>query len=353
MDINQLLRYTIERNGSDLHVIPRYYPAVRVNGELIQIKTMRIITPEDTQKMLLGILHNEQKENLLINKELDLSYSLEDYRFRVNMYFSKGVLAADFRVIPMKIKTIEELGLPPLLHSFTDLHQGFILFTGPTGEGKSTSLASIINEINLKSTQHILTIEDPIEYVYHEGKALISQREIGNDTHSWTISLRSALREDPDVVLIGEMRDYETMQAALTIAETGHLVFSTVHTNSAAQTVDRIIDVFPAHQQNQIRVQLSMTLKAIVSQRLIPNAANDGRVPACEILINNQAVASIVREGKTHLIDNVIQTSSDQGMFLLETHLYNLYLEKKISKETVMSYSLRPKVIEKFMEPRA
>lgn len=350
MDINQLLKMAIARGASDLHIVPNHYPAIRVNGELIQLKTLALITSQISQSMLFSILREPQKEELTLNREIDLSYNIEDYRFRVNMYFVKSMLAADFRLIPMKIKTIEELGLPPILHNFTHLRQGFILFTGPTGEGKSTSLAALINEINRNSSQHILTIEDPIEYVYGEGKSLISQREIGSDTHSWNISLRSALREDPDVVLIGEMRDHETMQAALTIAETGHLVFSTIHTNSAGQTIDRIIDVFPPHQQNQIRVQLSMTLKAIVSQRLIPNLAGNGRLPVCEVLLNNAAIASIIRDGKIHLIDNVIQTSADQGMFLLETHLYHLFIGGKISKETALSYAIRPKEIEKFLQ---
>lgn len=350
MDIVQLLKYTIERNASDLHIVPHYYPAIRVNGELIQLKTLHIMTPDETQKMLLNILHEEQKENLMINKELDISYSFDSHRFRINMYFSKGSMAGSFRVIPRKIKTIEELELPSLLHQFTDLKQAFILITGPTGEGKSTTLASIINEVNQKYAHHILTIEDPIEYVYQEAKSIISQREIGYDTHSWAISLRSALREDPDTVLIGEMRDYETIQTALTIAETGHLVFSTIHTNSASQTIDRIIDIFPSHQQNQIRIQLSLVLKAILSQRLVPTITNDSRIPACEILINNSAIASIIREGKTHLIDNVIQTSSDEGMILLETYLYNLYTQGKISKETALTYAIRPKEIIKMIK---
>lgn len=350
MDINQLLNLTIERNASDLHIVPYFYPAIRINGELIQLKTLPIIDPETSKSLLLSFLHEEQKENLMVNKELDLSYSLNAHRFRVNIYFSKGAMAGSFRVIPKKIKTLEELELPAILHRFTDLKQAFILVTGPTGEGKSTTLASVINEINNKYTHHILTIEDPIEYVYPESKSIISQREIGSDTHAWTISLRSALREDPDVLLIGEMRDYETIQTALTIAETGHLVFSTIHTNSAAQTIDRIIDVFPSYQQNQIRIQLSLVLKAIISQRLVPNITNTGRLPACEILINNSAIASIIRDGKTHLIDNVIQTSADESMILLETYLYNMYIQGKISKETALSNAIRPKEIVKLVK---
>jgi len=349
MEINQLLKLTIERNASDLHIIPGYFPAIRVNGELIQLKLLSVITDNLSKQMLLSILTSEQKENLTVNRELDFGYNFESYRFRTNIYFTKGAMAASFRLIPHKIKTIEELNLPSLFHQFTDLKQGFILVTGPTGEGKSTTLAAIINEINLKYARHILTIEDPIEYIYPPVKSIISQREVGQDTHSWMISLKAALREDPDVVLVGEMRDYETIAAALTIAETGHLVFSTVHTNSAPQTVDRIIDVFPPHQQNQVRMQLSSILKAVVSQRLVPNINDNGRIAACEILLNNPAVASIIRDGKTHLIDNVIQTSANEGMILLEKSLFNLYTQGMITKETALSYAIRGNEIKKLI----
>lgn len=349
MIIQDLLKLTIERNASDLHIIPGYYPTIRVNGELIQLKILPIVADEVSSQMLLSILTSEQKESLTVNRELDFGYNFVSYRFRTNIYFTKGMMAASFRLIPQKIKTIDELNLPTLFHQFTDLKQGFILVTGPTGEGKSTTLAAVINEINLKYAKHILTIEDPIEYIYPPVKSIISQREIGQDTHTWTISLKAALREDPDVVLIGEMRDYETIAAALTIAETGHLVFSTVHTNSASQTIDRVIDVFPPYQQNQVRMQLSSTLKAVISQRLVPNITGSGRIAACETLLNNQAVASIIRDGKTHLIDNVIQTSANEGMILLEKSLYNLYVEGKISKETALSYAIRSNEIKKLI----
>jgi len=349
MEISQLLKLTIERNASDLHIIPGYFPAIRVNGELIQLRLLSVITDNLSRQMLLPILTSEQKENLAVNRELDFGYNFESYRFRTNIYFTKGTMAASFRLIPHKIKTIEELNLPSLFHQFTDLKQGFVLVTGPTGEGKSTTLAAIINEINLKYAKHILTVEDPIEYIYSPAKSIISQREIGQDTHNWAISLKAALREDPDVVLIGEMRDYETIAAALTIAETGHLVFSTVHTNSAPQTVDRIIDVFPPHQQNQVRMQLSSVLKAAVSQRLVPNMDNSGRIAACEILLNNPAIASIIRDGKTHLIDNVIQTSANERMILLENSLFNLYTKGLISKETALSYAIRSNEIKKLI----
>jgi twitching motility protein PilT len=350
MIIQDLLKLTIERNASDLHIIPNYYPAIRLNGELNQLKAYSLVDGQTAKEMIFSILDDKQKESLIANKELDFGYNFESYRFRTNVYFTKGLVAASFRLIPTKIKTVEELQLSPLLHQFTDLEQGFILVTGPTGEGKSTSLAAIINEINLKHAKHILTIEDPIEYVYPPAKSIVSQREIGQDTHAWMMSLRAALREDPNVVLIGEMRDYETIQSALTIAETGHLVFSTVHTNSAAQTIDRIIDVFPPHQQNQVRTQLSSCLKAVVSQRLIPNIQKTARVVACEILLNNQAVASVIRDAKTHLIDNIILTSSAEGMIMLEKSLYNLYTQGIISKENALSYAIRPNNMRKFFE---
>lgn len=350
MDIHQLLKITIERNASDLHIVPNYYPSIRVNGELIQLKTLSVITPDLSWQMLLSILSSGQKENLINNKELDLGYTFENHRFRINMYYANRTLSAAFRPICIKIKTIEELGLPRLFHDFIHLRQAFILFTGPTGEGKSTSLAAIIEELNLKFCRNIITIEDPIEYIYSQGKSLVSQRELGHDTHSFNSALRSVLREDPDCVLIGEMRDYDTIQSALTIAETGHLVFSTLHTNSSAQSIDRIIDVFPPHQQNQVRQQLSLTLKAIIAQRLVPNIDGTGRLPACEILLNNSAVASIIREGKTHLLDNVMQTSADEGMILIEKYLYQMYAQGKISRQTALSYAIRPKEITKLIK---
>lgn len=349
MDIIQLLNLTIERGASDLHIVPDYYPTLRVNGELQQQKTYSLATSKDCDAALTQILTPEQKENYLVNRELDFGYNVGEYRFRVNIYSTRTGTGLAFRLIPKTIKTIEELGLPETLHKFVHHRQGFILVTGPTGEGKSTTLAAVINEINNTYAKHILTIEDPIEFMYPKAKSIVSQRELGQDTHSWEISLRSALREDPDVALIGEMRDHPTIQAALTVAETGHLVFSTVHTNSAAQTIDRIIDVFPPHQQQQIRIQLASTLVAVLSQRLLPDATNQGRVVAVELLINTPAVASLIRDGKTNLIDNVIQTSSDDGMIFFERHLHELYTKGKISRETAVNYALRPVEINKLL----
>ncbi len=347
MDLQELLQLTVQSNASDLHMMPGLPPAIRIDGVLSYITTHAAFSQESVESMILGLLTPEQKDLLLTNKELDFSmpYGGGVYgdigRFRVNAYYQRGKLCGAFRFLPKNIKSIEELHLPKICHSFPNLRQGLVLVCGPTGQGKSTTLASMINEINIGRASHILTIEDPIEYVYPNGKCIISQREMRTDTHSWNLALRSALREDPDVVLIGEMRDPETMAAAMTIAETGHLVFSTLHTNSASQSIDRIIDSFPAHQQTQIRNQLAFVLKGIVSQRLIPQITG-GRIPALEILIGNVAIASNIRDSKTHLIDSVIQTSQDVGMMTLEASLAQLVLSGAVSLDVAKSYALHP-----------
>jgi len=345
MDIRELLDLTVKNNASDLHLIPDIPPALRVDGELIPLTNLQSLNKENIDEMLSSIITPEQRELLSTNKELDFSVAYGGGtfgnlgRFRINAYYQRGVLCAALRFLPKDIKTIEELHLPKISHSFPGLKQGLVLVTGPTGQGKSTTLASMVNEINMSRAAHILTIEDPIEYMYPQGKSIISQREMKTDTHSWIMALRSALREDPDIVLIGEMRDSDTMGAAMTIAETGHLVFSTLHTNSAAQSIDRIIDSFPEHQQAQIRTQLSFVLKGIVSQRLLPQLGG-GRIPAVEILIGTPAISSNIREGKTHLIDSVIQTSQDVGMITLESSLAQLVLSGSVSLETAKSYAL-------------
>ncbi len=347
MEIKILLDETIKNNASDLHLLPGIHPAIRIDGVLRYLTNYPPLTSEVMEQMVFSLLKPDQKQLLLNNKELDFSFGFgggaygDLGRFRTNLYFQRGVLSGAFRFLQPSIRTIEELKLPKVCHSFAELKQGFVLVTGPTGHGKSTTLAAIINEINQNKALHILTIEDPVEYVYPQGKSIISQREMQIDTHSWAMSLKSALREDPDVVLVGEMRDPETIAAAITIAETGHLVFSTLHTNSAAQTIDRILDSFPPSQQMQIRVQLAATLKGIISQRLIP-MINGGRTPGVEVLIGNTAVASNIREGKTHLIDSVIQTSQQQGMIPLENSLSSLVLSGTISLEMAKTYALRP-----------
>jgi len=345
--IQELLQLTIKNNASDLHLMVGITPALRIDGSLRYLTNYDVLTKEKIEELLFGIMTPEQKELLLSNKELDFSFGFgggsygDMGRFRINAYFQRGYLAAALRFLPPVIKTLEQLLLPPICHSFVEMRQGFVLVTGPTGHGKSSTLAAIINEINLNKSMHILTIEDPIEYVYQKGNSILSQREMGTDTHSWAMALRSSLREDPDVVLVGEMRDPETMQAALTIAETGHLVFATLHTNSAAQSVDRIVDSFPDHQRSQIRVQLAATLKGIISQRLVPKLAG-GRVAAVEILLGNPAVASNIRDGKTHLIDSAIQTSKDIGMITLEDSLAQLARSGQISLEIAKAFANHP-----------
>jgi len=342
MTINDLLEIVIKKNASDLHLVVGVRPTLRVDGDLVPIPGTEVLTSEEAERLIFELVTAEQKELLLVNREIDFSFALgEAGRFRVNAYYQKGYLSASLRLIPVRIRTIEELNMPKVCHQFANLEQGFILVTGPTGHGKSTTIAAIINEINQARPVHILTIEDPIEYVYPTGKGVVSQREIHLDTHSWDIALRSALREDPDVVLVGEMRDYETIAAAITIAETGHLVFATLHTNSAAQTIDRIVDVFPEHQQGQIRTQLASTIGGIISQRLIP-AIEGGRYPAVEILLANAAVRTVIREGKTHLIDNIIQTSAEIGMIPLEVSLANLTKAGKITLDQALAYALKP-----------
>jgi twitching motility protein PilT len=345
MDIQELLHLTIKYNASDLHLLVGIPPSIRVDGSLRYISGQPDIAPDEMEAMIFSLLTAEQKELLLANKELDFSFGFGGGtygnlgRFRANIYYQRRYLSGAFRLFTPNIRTIDELHLPKILNNFAKLKQGFILVTGPNGHGKSTTLAAIINQINLEKAAHILTIEDPIEYMYPKGMSIVSQREMGIDTHSWDTALRAALREDPDVVLVGEMRDPETISTAISVAETGHLVFSTLHTNSASQTVDRMIDVFPANQQSQVRIQLAATLKGIVSQRLMP-AVNGGRVPSCELLIGTSAVAGIIREGKTHLLDSVIQTSQDVGMISLESSLATLVTEGIVDSEIAKGYAI-------------
>jgi len=337
-----MLDLLIEQNGSDIHIIVGTPPMLRIHGELIPIEGAPVLNLEQAESLIFPIMTQEQKDYVKVNKELDFGYQFKDKgRFRINAYHAQGNLAAALRLIPAVIKTIDELQLPPILHEFSSINQGLVLLTGPTGEGKSTSLAAMIEEINVQSSKHIITIEDPVEFVYKPKKSIISQREINHDTHSWDIALKSALREDPDVVLIGEMRDYETIASAITIAETGHLVFATLHTLSTAQTIDRIIDVFPAHQQGQMRQQLASAIKAIVAQRLLP-ANGGGRIPALEILVATSAISNLIREQKTHQIDSVIQTSADKGMIMFESYLQQLVQRGAITKEVAMNNAFRP-----------
>jgi len=342
MEIKQLLQTVVDAKASDLHIIAGTPPMLRVDGKLIPVSALGILTPDVISEILKQVLTSEQIERLTVNKELDFSLAFSDKgRFRINAYTQKNSLAAAFRLIPLTIPKIEALGLPPILHSFTGLRQGLVLVTGPTGHGKSTTLASMIEEINQSRDCHIVTIEDPVEFVFKPAKSIISQREMRSDTHSWEIALRSALREDPDVVFIGEMRDYETIAAALTVAETGHLVFATLHTNSAAQSIDRIVDVFPEEQQQQIRLQLSNVVEAVFSQRLIPGVTK-GRVVAYEVMLGTTAIKTSIREGKTHQIESILETSQEAGMSTLEKSLASLVRNGEITLEIAQSWSLRP-----------
>lgn len=354
MEIGELLELTAKRDASDLHLVVGLPPVIRVYSELQFLPNLPALTEADAERLIFGLLNPEQKEGVMINRELDFSFPFgggrfkNNSRFRVNIYYQKNTLAASLRFISGDVKTLEQLKLPSSLREFSRLKQGFVLVTGPAGQGKTTTIAALIDEINRARNCHIVTIEDPIEYTYPKGKSLISQREMRVDTHSWDIALRSVLREDPDVVLIGEMRDLETVASALTIAETGHLVFASLHTNSCAQTIDRIVDVFPAHQQTQVRQQLSGALAGVVTQRLLPSLEG-GLIPAVEILVATQAVKTTIREGKTHLIDNIIQTSKDVGMILLEEYLVELIKAGKVSLEQAEVFSIRPGELRRMM----
>ncbi len=340
-----LIEEVISRNASDLHLVSGYYPAVRVNTVLIQLTLYPALTEAEINSFLLTFTNKQQQEVLSLNKELDFSLVYKDYRFRANAYYQLGQLAISLRVVPQKIKTLEDLHLPPILHKTTEYRNGLVLITGQTSQGKSTTLASLINEINLAKQYHIVTIEDPIEFTYPKARAVVSQREIKHDTLSFNNALRSVLREDPDVIVVGEMRDYETISSVLTLAETGHLVFSTLHTNTASQTIDRIIDVFPEEQQIQIRVQLANVLKSIICQRLIPNINNDRLFPILEVLFNNSAVSALIREGKSFQIDNVLHTSASEEMILYEQYLKQMVEKGIVKKETALKYAFRPKLL--------
>ncbi|MFA6602555.1 MAG: PilT/PilU family type 4a pilus ATPase [Candidatus Shapirobacteria bacterium] len=339
--IEDMMKMAVANKASDIHLMEGTVPRLRINGEFVDISNFKSNGEADEREMILSLLDKDKREIFEKQKELDFSSELESARFRINVFMSQGRVAAALRVVTNTIPDLPTLGLPDTLLGLVDKKQGFVLVTGPTGHGKSTTVASLLNWINKNKAVHIVTIEDPIEYQISPVKSLISQREIGADTINFGGALRSVLRQDPNVVFVGEMRDLETIGSALTIAETGHLVFSTLHTNSASQTIDRIIDVFPEGSKQQIRIQLAEVLTCIISQRLLP-AIDGGRVPALEILVATPAVRNIIREGKTFMIDNVIATSSDLGMIGLETYLATLVRKGKITQEVAESYCLRP-----------
>lgn len=342
MSIDNLLRITVDRGASDLHITVGLPPMLRIDGKLMPTEFPKL-SPEDTKRLIYSILNDRQRERFERELELDMSYSIKGYgRFRLNIYRQRGAVAAAFRVIPSTIRSREELGLPEIIDELAKKKSGLILVTGPTGVGKSTTLACIVDMINSTRSEHIITIEDPIEYLHTHKKSIVNQREVGQDTKSFSKALRSALREDPDVLMVGEMRDLDTMASALTAAETGHLVLSTLHTTDAAQTIDRIIDVFPPHQQQQVRVQLASVLEAVISQQLIPKASGKGRVVACEVLIATPAVRSIIRDGKVHQLKAIMQTSAQYGMQTMDQALFNLFKNGDISAEEAISRSTNP-----------
>jgi len=336
------LDFAISKLASDVHIMVGIPPMVRIDGKLVPIPNAPIIIDQKAKEIIASFTPNELLTALKQRREIDFSFGYQTMRFRANVYYQKGFVSASLRLIPKEIKDFKALGLPPILEKFTEHNQGFVIITGPTGSGKSTTLAAMIDKINLEKRKHIVTIEDPIEYVFEHKQSVISQREVGSDTNSFARGLRSALREDPDVVLIGEMRDLETIEAALTLAETGHLVFTTLHTSSASQTADRIVNVFPPHLQQQISSQLAQVLLGVVSQRLIPKV-NGGRVLTAEIMIANPAIKSLIREGKNYQIPNVIQTSAAEGMISLDKVLAEYVSRGDISLEEALNYSLDPK----------
>ncbi|HEX4476182.1 MAG TPA: type IV pilus twitching motility protein PilT [Polyangiaceae bacterium] len=340
VNLHQLLRAMIEKGASDMHITTGSPPLLRIDGAIVPLK-LPPLSPVETKQLCYSVLTEEQKIQFEKNKELDLSFGVKSLsRFRANIFMQRGAVSGAFRSIPFKILTFEELGLPPPVAALAAKPRGLILVTGPTGAGKSTTLASIIDKINSETRQHIMTVEDPIEYLHPHKRCIVNQREVGSDTTSFKLALKYVLRQDPDVVLVGEMRDLETIEAALTIAETGHLVFATLHTNSAIQSVNRIIDVFPPHQQPQIRAQLSFVLEGVISQLLIPRAGGPGRVMAMEVLVPNAAVRNLIREDKIHQIYSQMQVGQvTHGMQTLNQSLYSLYARRLITLEEAMGRS--------------
>src|ERR671930_1537986 len=341
--IDELLENMVEANASDLHVTTGTPPVIRVRGEIERLEGFDALNAEETQQLLYRILSSEQQKLLELNRQLDFSYSMPGLaRFRVNVYFQRESIGAAFRLIPTELKTLEELGIPSSLHQLAEKPRGVVLITGPTGSGKSTTLAALIDEINRNRSEHILTIEDPIEFLHRHKRCIVNQREIGPDAKSFADALRAALRQDPDVILVGEMRDLETISTALTAAETGHLVFGTLHTQSAPSTIDRIIDVFPAEQQEQVRIQIASSLQGVVTQALLPTADGHGRVPALEILLPDDAVRNLIRQGKVEQIYSVMQTNTSRGMQTMEQSLADLVQRSIVKLEDALTRSSRP-----------
>jgi twitching motility protein PilT len=348
--VKKLLDIVIQEDASDLHISVGHKPTVRITGQLIPLVKEQELTLADTEGIAFAMMSDIQKKKFLEEKEMDFSYEFEKKaRFRINIFYQKGSVSLALRLIPTRIKTLEELNLPPVLHEFTNRAQGLVLVTGASSQGKSTTLAALIDEINQTRPVHIITIEDPIEYVYQDNRAIIDQREVFQDTLSFAKALKATFRQDPDIIMVGEMRDLETMSTAITAAETGHLVFATLHTNSASQAIHRIVDVFPGDQQNQIRYQLSGSLIGIVTQRLVPRVKG-GFIPAIEVMLGNPAVATLIRENQIHEIPAVIDTSSKLGMISMNRCLADLVRRKEISLKNAIDYSLNPTEIKNLLK---
>ncbi len=350
IDFASVLSRMTEMRASDVHLTPGFGPAVRVDGRIQALEGYDKLSAQDTREIVYSLLNDAQRKKFENNQQIDMAYAIPGVaRFRVNAFMQRGSVSAAFRHIPHEIKSLDQLGLPPVLAEFARKPRGFVLFTGPTGSGKSTSLAALIDMINSERDEHILTIEDPIEFLHRHKRCIVNQREVGADVPDFAMALRAALREDPDVILVGEMRDLETISTALTAAETGHLVFATLHTQSTSQTVDRIIDVFPPHQQQQVRMQLSIALQGIVTQQLIPTADGTGRVCATEVLVPTPAIRNLIREGKTHQIYSALQTSGAIGMQTMDSHLAQLVRLGKITSQLATSRAAVPEELQRLL----
>jgi twitching motility protein PilT len=350
IDFAELLTEVVRREASDLHLSSGAQPTIRVRGNLTALEDYPKLSPSDTREIIYSILTGDQRQRLETDWQIDFAYSIPGHaRFRVNAYFQRGAIGAAFRLIPFGLTSIDDLGLPPIVHELARKPRGFVLVTGPTGSGKSTSLAAMIDEINRTREEHIMTIEDPIEFLHSHKRCLVNQRELGSDAQSFSDALKAALRQDPDVILVGEMRDLETIGTALTAAETGHLVFATLHTQDAAQTIDRVIDVFPAHQQSQVRVQLSVALQGIMTQQLLPSSDGTGRVAATEVLVPTPGIRNLIREGKTHQIYSALQTGSAAGMQTMDASLAGLVREGKVRRALAESRSSTPEELRRLL----
>jgi len=346
MNLKEIFNYAVANEASDIHLFAGLPPTIRIDGKLINVNK-KAITKNDLEQNVFSMLTNDQRKIFISTKELDFSYEVNNFRFRVNLHYEKNNVGLAARIIKKQVPTMEEIGMPKIIYDLINLQQGLILVTGPTGCGKSTSLAAMIDSINTNKNCNIITLEDPIEYLFKPKNSIISQRQLGSDMLSFSNGLKHVLRQDPDVIMVGEMRDLETIAITITLAETGHLVLATLHTYSAAQTVDRIIDIFPPYQQGQIRVQLSMTLAGVISQRLLPKNKG-GRVAAREVLINNAAVANLIRENKISQIKTVIETSTKDGMISLDQDIKELYKNGLISRDVAQSQMVNPQLLNKF-----